>query len=145
MQKYSTALLVVAVALLDQDRRVLMQRRRLDSAHGGLWEFPGGKVEAGESPESALVREIAEELGVTIHIGDLAPIAFASGTTTGPSVVRPLVILLYTCTRWNGEPQCLEGEAIAWCAVDDLPSLEMPPLDYPLAERLVEAIEFHRI
>ena len=138
MQNFSTAMVVVAVALVDRDRRVLMQKRHRDSMHGGLWEFPGGKIEPGESPESAIIREITEELGIVLSEDDLHPLSFASGTTTGAGDSRPLVILLYTCTRWSGKPQCLEGEAIAWCGANYLAALEMPPLDYPLAQVLVE-------
>ncbi len=145
MQNNSTVLLVVAVAMLDENLRILMHRRHRDAVHGGLWEFPGGKIEPGETPESALVREIFEELGVELSENDLRPLSFASGQTAGSDFGRPLVILLYTCTRWAGKPRCLEGEAIAWCAPESLSSLAMPPLDYPLAERLAEAIAFDRV
>ena len=140
MQKNSTALLVVAAALIDGEGRILMHRRKADAVHGGLWEFPGGKVEAGESPDCALVREIAEELGLVVAASQLQPLAFAHGQTAGPGSGRPLVILLYTCRRWTGDPQCLVGEAIDWFAARDLSALSMPPLDYPLAARLVEAM-----
>lgn len=131
---------VVAVALIAPGPSILMQQRRRDRAHGGLWEFPGGKVEPGESPESALIREIAEELGVTLQAADLAPLAFASDPAQPPSPRQPHVILLYTCRRWEGEPRCLDGEAIAWTAPDALIALPMPPLDIPLAKALLKAI-----
>src|SRR5690606_29347867 len=84
VQNNSTVLIVVAVAMLDENRRILMHRRHRDSVHGGLWEFPGGKIEPGETPESALVREISEELGVELAENDLRPLNFASGSTAGP-------------------------------------------------------------
>lgn len=134
MTRISTPLAVVAAALIRPDGKVLMQRRPLDKEHGGLWEFPGGKVEPPESPESALVREIAEELGTAITGADLAPVA-----TSGPlpHAEVPVVITLYSCRRWVGEPLCLEGEEIGWFGLRDLPGLAMPPLDYPLAEALI--------
>lgn len=105
-----------------------MQKRRLGSVHGGLWEFPGGKIEAPETPAAALIREINEELGVVLEVGALSPLTFA----TDPG--QPHVILLYTCRRWCGEPECLGGEAIAWFAPDALTRLAMPPLDVPLSK-----------
>ncbi len=134
VEEFSTAVLVVVVALVSPDGRVLLQRRRAGGRHGGLWEFPGGKVEAGESPESALLREIAEELGVELAAGSLAPLPFASDPALPPAPREPHVILLYTCRQWTGEPRCLDGEEIAWVAPQDFAGLAMPPLDYPLAE-----------
>jgi 8-oxo-dGTP diphosphatase len=132
-----TGLLVVAVALVGRDGRVLMQRRSLSAEHGGLWEFPGGKVEAGETPEFAVVREAAEELGVRIDPGVLQPVGSASGQTAGKAgAQRSLVILLYACTSWEEAPHAHEAEAIAWYAPETISSLSMPPLDYPLAEAL---------
>lgn len=130
MKKIPTMVPVVAVALLDGAGRVLMQQRRRGAEHGGLWEFPGGKVEAGEGLENALCREIAEELGITLHPDSLQPFSFAG------SAGQPYVILLYTCREWLGEPVCLEGEAIAWVALERLAELAMPPLDVPLARAL---------
>ncbi|CDO34235.1 MULTISPECIES: (deoxy)nucleoside triphosphate pyrophosphohydrolase [Novosphingobium] len=130
-------MLVVAVALRAADDRILMQQRNFSAVHGGLWEFPGGKVEDGESPEMAAVRELEEELAVRIEPDALVPVGFASGSTAGgkgPS--RPLVILLYACSRWQGEPHPHEAEAIAWHACGAIHGLSMPPLDYPLAEAL---------
>ena len=130
-------MLVVAVALRDAAGRILMQQRSFRAEHGGLWEFPGGKVEPGESPELAAVRELEEELAVRIEPEALVPVGFASGSTgggKGPS--RPLVILLYECSCWHGEPQPHEAEAIAWHACGAIHGLSMPPLDYPLAEAL---------
>lgn len=135
VKKIPTVILVVALALIDQSGRVLMQRRRIQAEHGGLWEFPGGKVEQGETLVSALCREIAEELGLTLHPEDLEPLTFAAGPD------QPHVILLYTCRSWLGDPICLDGEEISWFAADALSDLAMPPLDVPLAKALQECIK----
>jgi 8-oxo-dGTP diphosphatase len=141
LEEFSTPLLVVAVAILDRDGRVLMQRRRQDAVHGGLWEFPGGKVEAGETAEMAALREIDEELGLSLDASELAPLTFASGRAARPSDgSRGLVLLLYTCRRWQGEARCRAGEEIRWFAAEELRGLAMPPLDYPLADALGAAI-----
>lgn len=128
-------ILVVALALIDRDGQVLMQRRRLEAEHGGLWEFPGGKVEADESLTFALCREVAEELGLRLDPAALEPLSFAA------SADQPHVILLYTCRSWIGAPVCLDGEEIGWFAPDVLQSLAMPPLDVPLARAVQECIE----
>lgn len=140
MEEISTVLIVVALALVSGEGKVLVQQRPPNKAHGGLWEFPGGKVDSGETPEEALVREIDEELGVTIAVGDLAPHAFASGMAgTG---ARPLLLLLYIATQWQGEPAALEaGSRVAWVAAETLPTLPMPPLDVPLAQALIPLLE----
>jgi 8-oxo-dGTP diphosphatase len=127
---------VAAVAMVDEAGRVLMQQRLPGGAHGGLWEFPGGKLEPGESPEHAAARELAEELGVAIAPADLLPVGFASGSTEGSSPTRPLVILLFACRRWARSPMPRAAAQLAWCDLGQLPDLAMPPLDYPLAEAL---------
>jgi 8-oxo-dGTP diphosphatase len=131
---------VVAAALIAPGPRILMQRRRETRAFGGLWEFPGGKVEAGESLESALLREIDEELGVALDPTALEPLAFASDPVLPPAPRQPHVILLYICRAWTGEPRCLDADSIAWIAPDALMALAMPPLDIPLARALLKAI-----
>ena len=140
LQENSTLIPVVAAALLAADGRILLQRRRAGAMHGGLWEFPGGKVKAAESPESALVREIREELGIAIDPADCAPLCFASDPALPPAPREPFVVLLYTCRKWQGEPLCLDGEAIAWFSPEEMETLAMPPLDVPLARALLQAI-----
>lgn len=130
MQKKPTSILVVAAALIGEDGRVLMQRRRRSAEHGGLWEFPGGKVEPDETPDKSLCREIAEELGLTIRPEALQRLTFSAL----PQL--PYVILLYTCREWVGEATCLDGEEIAWFEPAAILGLEMPPLDVPLADVL---------
>lgn len=125
---------VVAAALIGPDGRILMQQRKQGGALGGLWEFPGGKVEPGESPDAALVRELLEELGIAVAAPDLHYLDRASEPG------NPHVIMLYTCHRWTGEPACLAGEALAWVAPQDLLGLAMLPLDVPLARTLISSI-----
>lgn len=125
---------VVALALVDGAGRVLVQQRPQGREHGGLWEFPGGKVEPGEGPADALVREIAEELGLAIAAADLVPVSFAaSPVETG---ARPILLLLYACRRWQGEPVPEPGAALHWAWPAALSALAMPPLDVPLAAAL---------
>lgn len=126
---------VVALALLDDAGRVLMQRRPAHRAHGGLWEFPGGKLEAGEGPRTALIREIDEELGIALAADDLLPISFAAREGAGSE--QPLVLLLYACRTWQGDPVCEPGAALLWAELADLATLAMPPLDMPLAAALL--------
>lgn len=135
MKKIPTALAVVAVALIDGEGRVLMQRRRQAAQHGGLWEFPGGKVEPAETLTCALVREIREELGLTLNSLDLEPLARAAAPD------GTIVIDLYTCNRWHGTPRCLDAEAIDWFAPQAILDLAMPPLDVPLARALCELLK----
>ncbi|MDE8654351.1 NUDIX domain-containing protein [Novosphingobium album (ex Liu et al. 2023)] len=138
MQEISTPLLVSAVALIGPAGTVFMQRRHLASVHGGLWEFPGGKAEAGEHPEATAIRELAEELGIHLRREDLVPAGFAAGQTHDAR--RTLVILLYACRRWQGEPHGHEAEETGWFDPAALAGLAMPPLDYPLAAQLHRAL-----
>jgi len=123
---------VVAVAMTDAQGRVLIAQRPFDKEHGGLWEFPGGKVEPGESPEAALVRELLEELGVTVALQHLEPLTFSSaGRGT-----RHLLLLLYRCTAWQGEPRALDATAIRWVLPAALGDYDMPPADRPFVSVL---------
>lgn len=115
-----------------------MHRRPPDKHHGGLWEFPGGKVESGENPPSALVREIEEELGIAICAADLQPASFAQEALS--ETPKPIVILLYTCAHWQGEPAALEGGEVAWFAPSQIPALAMPPLDRQLVGGLFDKV-----
>lgn len=127
-------LLVVAAALVDAEGRVLIQRRT-GGQFAGLWEFPGGKVEAGETPEHALVREVHEELGIVVEAADLEPVAFSST----PSGDRSLVLLMYKAGRWSGDPRPLAADELAWRRPHELIDLPMPPADHPLAAALIAA------
>jgi 8-oxo-dGTP diphosphatase len=135
MTENPTWIAVVAVALQRDDGRWLMHRRPLEKHHGGLWEFPGGKVESDEYPSLALVREIREELGIALDLAALHPAAFAQGERDRRG--REIVILLYTCREWTGEPAALEGGEVGWFAASELAALAKPPLDRALAARLL--------
>lgn len=126
---------VVAVALVDRDGRVLLQQRPEGKAMAGLWEFPGGKIEPGETPESALIRELAEELGIDVEQACLAPATFASAALGE----RHLLLLLYACRKWHGTPQPLEGGALRWVRPVEMHGIAMPPADRPLIA-LIEAL-----
>ena len=121
-------LIVVAAALIDGDGRVLVQQRPQDKTMAGLWEFPGGKVELGETPEAALIRELREELGIDVEQACLAPACFASEPLGG----RHLLLLVYICRKWRGIPRTIEAPAIRWMRPVELHGLEMPPADKPL-------------
>ncbi|HET9511239.1 MAG TPA: (deoxy)nucleoside triphosphate pyrophosphohydrolase [Sphingomonas sp.] len=132
----TTSLLhVVAVALTDADGRVLVQQRPEGKPMAGLWEFPGGKIDAGETPEAALIRELDEELGIAVAQSCLAPAAFASE----PLGDRHLLLLLYACRKWNGIPQARHATALRWVYPAQLHALAMPPADRPLIG-LLEAL-----
>ena len=126
---------VVAAALIDRDGRVLLQRRAPGRAMAGLWEFPGGKVEAGEYPEGALARELAEELGIAVDEAALEPACFASA----PVGERHMILLLYLCRSWRGEPAPLDASALKWLRPGEMVPAEMPPADGPLIA-LLEAL-----
>ncbi|MEY4159724.1 MAG: hypothetical protein RLZZ136_345 [Pseudomonadota bacterium] len=136
---------VVAGALIRQDGAILMQQRRFDAEHGGLWEFPGGKIEPDETPDAALVRELQEELGVQIDRTALHACGFAAERVNTNRQRPPLVILLYVCRQWTGDPQCLDGAAIGWYMPDDIIGLAKPPLDVPLAAQLHNLVKIEAI
>lgn len=121
-------ILVSAVALIDADGRVLLAQRPEGKDMAGLWEFPGGKVEPGETPETALIRELEEELGISTHASCLAPLTFASHAYPEFHLLMPL----FACRRWQGTPVSREGQALKWARVQDLRDLPMPPADVPL-------------
>jgi 8-oxo-dGTP diphosphatase len=124
--------LVVAVALIDADNRVLLARRPPGKSMAGLWEFPGGKVHDGESPEAALCRELAEELGIDVRDSCLAPFTFASHRYPEFQLLMPL----YLCRRWNGTISGREGQELTWVRPARLGDYEMPPADKPLVAML---------
>lgn len=121
-------MIVVAAALVDPEGRVLLQKRSPGRQMGGLWEFPGGKVELGEKPEEALIRELKEELGIETETACLAPATFASA----PLGDRHMLLLLYICRKWRGSPQALDAAALTWVRPPQMFSLPMPPADKPL-------------
>ncbi len=129
-------LLVVAVALIDADDRILIAQRPEGKALAGLWEFPGGKIDAGERPEEALIRELREELGITVKEACLAPLTFASYAYPEFHLLMPL----YVCRRWEGFVQSREGQALKWVRARDLRQYPMPPADEPLIPPLVELL-----
>ena len=131
----SLLLPVVAVALVDADGRVLLQQRPPGGSLAGLWEFPGGKLEHGETPEAALIRELREELGLDVETACLAPATFASA----PLGDRHLLLLLYACRKWRGQPQPLHATALRWVLPVEMHALPMPPADRPLIG-LIEAL-----
>ncbi len=124
--------LVAACALIDADGRVLLARRPEGKAMGGLWEFPGGKLGDGETPEAALVRELKEELAIDVSPSCLAPVGFASHDSGDFHLLMPLFI----CRKWSGQPRPAEAQALAWVRPGEFPSYEMPPADRPLAAQL---------
>jgi 8-oxo-dGTP diphosphatase len=124
----SDLLPVVAVALVDRDGRVLLQQRPEGKALAGLWEFPGGKIEPGETPEAALIRELEEELGIDVEAACLAPATFASAPLAG----RHLLLLLYVCRKWRGMPEARAATALRWVRPVEMHGIAMPPADIPL-------------
>jgi 8-oxo-dGTP diphosphatase len=128
--------LVAAGALIDTDGRVLLAQRPEGKSLAGLWEFPGGKVEEGESPEETLIREVLEELGVKIEKACISPLAFASHSYPDFHLLMPL----YFCRRWTGIPRGLEGQKLAWVRGAKLKDYPMPPADEPLIAPLREIL-----
>lgn len=120
--------LVSAAALIDGEGRVLLAQRPEGKSMAGLWEFPGGKVEEGETPEAALIRELQEELGIETWQSCLAPLCFASHSYEKFHLLMPL----FACRKWGGIPQSREGQALKWVRAKDLRDYPMPPADIPL-------------
>lgn len=129
-------LLVVAVALVDADNRILIAQRPEGKNLAGLWEFPGGKLEAGERPEAALIRELEEEIGIKIWESCLAPLSFASHAYEKFHLLMPL----YICRRWEGVPMSREGQALKWVRPGALRDYPMPPADLPLIPPLMDLL-----
>lgn len=129
----SKILLVAACALVDADGRVLLAQRPAGKAMAGLWEFPGGKTEAGERPEETLIRELKEELDITVREACLAPLTFASHGYPDFHLLMPL----YVCRRWEGTVTATEGQQLAWVKPNRLRDYEMPPADVPLIAHLM--------
>ena len=123
---------VAAAALIDPDGRVLLAQRPAGKPMAGLWEFPGGKVEPGETPEAALIRELAEELGIETWRSCLAPLTFASHGYETFHLLMPL----FACRRWEGMPRPIEGQALRWVKPLQLRDYPMPPADRPLVAAL---------
>jgi 8-oxo-dGTP diphosphatase len=132
MERIPTMLFVVAAALTNEKREILLQKRPQGGSMAGLWEFPGGKVEEGETPESALIRELREELGIEVDAANLHPFTFASEDLGG----RHLLLLLYLCRQWTGEPNPLHAEETVWVTAPDMRGLDMPPADAPFIDML---------
>jgi 8-oxo-dGTP diphosphatase len=128
----SRIILVAACALVDVDGRVLLARRPPGRPLAGLWEFPGGKVESGETPEQALIRELKEELAIDVSLSCLSPFTFASHAYPEFHLLMPL----YVCRRWKGEMAAQEGQELAWVRAARLGDFEMPPADEPLRAML---------
>ncbi|SIT80344.1 (deoxy)nucleoside triphosphate pyrophosphohydrolase [Pontibaca methylaminivorans] len=120
--------LVAAVALIDVEGRILLARRPEGKPMAGLWEFPGGKIHAGETPEAALIRELQEELGIDTWASCLAPLTFASHAYEDFHLLMPL----FACRKWNGIPRPREGQALKWVRANQLRDYPMPPADLPL-------------
>ena len=135
-------LLVSAAALIDRDGRVLMAQRPEGKSMAGLWEFPGGKIEPGETPETALIRELDEELGINTAASCLAPLSFAShsyGASNNRAAFH-LLMMLYVCRRWQGRPQPMEGGALKWVRPQQLRDYPMPEADIPLIAALQDLL-----
>lgn len=132
--------LVVAAVLVDSQGRVLIGQRPEGKFDAGLWEFPGGKVERGESPEEALVRELHEELGIGVVPEDLSPLTFASRSLSRAVGGAHLLMPVYVCRKWSGTPESREHAAIQWVSPAELPHWPMPEADEPLFPVLMERL-----
>jgi 8-oxo-dGTP diphosphatase len=132
----SKLVLVAACALIDTDGRVLIAQRPEGKPMAGLWEFPGGKVEQGELPEQTLIRELKEELGITVSEACLAPLTFASHAYPD----FHLLMALFVCRRWEGTVTATEGQRLAWVRANRLRDYEMPPADVPLISHLIALV-----
>lgn len=129
-------LLVSAVVLANADNEILVAQRPEGKSMAGLWEFPGGKVEKGENPEFTLCRELKEELNIETRECCLTPLGFASHTYEGFHLLMPL----YVCRMWEGEPTAMEGQALKWVKPVDLPKYDMPPADIPLIYQIQDRL-----
>jgi 8-oxo-dGTP diphosphatase len=128
--------LVVACALVDVDKRVLIAQRPPGKALAGFWEFPGGKLDPGERPEQALIRELHEEIGITVQEACLAPLTFASHAYDDFHLLMPL----YICRRWEGQVIAREGQTLAWVRANRLREYKMPAADIPLIPHLIDVL-----
>jgi 8-oxo-dGTP diphosphatase len=134
LQNFPTLRLVVAAALIRDDGHIFLQKRPEGKALAGLWEYPGGKVEPGETPEFALMRELKEEIGVAASPADMVPITFASQPAAG----KHMILLLYVLNRWTGEAVAQEGQETGWFTLEQMADLPMPPADLPFIAPLAE-------
>ena len=140
--KINQIVLVSAVALIDRDGRVLLAQRPKGRSMAGLWEFPGGKIEPGETPEKALIRELNEELGINTEQSCLAPLSFVSHSYDKTKAGAPfhLLMLLYVCRRWQGNPLPIEGGKLKWVRPQSLREYSMPDADVPLVAALQDLL-----
>ena len=136
MENSPTLFPVVAGLMVDSEGRILVQQRPQGTAMAGLWEFPGGKLEPDESPEQALARELGEELGIGIEPKDCIPMTFASASLSQ----RHLILLLFRCLHWEGEPRALHATELKWATVAELYELPMPPADLPLLDIIAQSL-----
>ena len=137
MEKNPTTLFVAAAAIVDNNEKILMQTRPLGKPMAGLWEFPGGKVELGETPEAALSRELQEELNISVDPQNMHPSCFASEALGS----KQLLLLLYITEKWQGDITPREGQKYDWFDIEQLAQLDMPPADIPLVETLKKILK----